>query len=68
MKIQVSNRIMQLTMKRISTMTDKSLETRIFKMTNLEKLEAMRCACSQLGMRKLAVLAKEKLEFCKETL
>jgi len=63
MSIKVSNRIMAHTMKRISTMTDKALTTRIYKMTNPEKLEAMRSACSQLGMRKLAKLAKEKLEF-----
>ena len=61
--MKISNAIMEKTMLRISTMSEKALETRVFKMTNPEKLEAFQIVAWQLGMRKLSKLAKEKLAF-----
>jgi len=61
--MKISKAVMEKTMLRISTMNEKALETRIYKMTNPEKLEAFRVVAWQLGMRKLSTLAKEKLAF-----
>ena len=61
--VSVPNKVMEHTMLRISTMTDEQLEKRIYKMTNLQKLEAMRIACWGLGKRKLSFLAKQEIDF-----
>ena len=61
--MNVPNKVMEHTMMRIATMDDKALEKRIYKMTNLQKLEAMRIACWGLGKRKLSLLAKQEIDF-----
>ena len=59
----LTNKMMEHTLHRISTMTDKQLEQRIDQMLNPKKLAAMVHCCNQLGMRKLAAYAKEALSW-----
>ena len=48
---------------RWNTMTLGQMETRLFKITNVEKLKLFVKFANRNGRRKLAKLAKEKIEF-----
>lgn len=61
--MRISEEAMEHELMRFTSMTLKQLETRLMKITNPVKLEAFRKTAYMVGERKLAALAKEKIEF-----
>jgi hypothetical protein len=60
---KVTERMLLHEMKRFGYMTEKQLITRIYKITNPVKLEALRQWARTVGENKLAKLAQEKRDF-----